>query len=87
MAIMAGGPRPSSARTQENFRLLARIRALHADQDGAVGSPRIWEDLRDAGERSGRHRVARLMRRAGLYGVPQRWLVETEMVVYSVATH
>ncbi|HKC94334.1 MAG TPA: IS3 family transposase, partial [Nitrospira sp.] len=43
-----------------------------ADHDGVVGSPRIWEDLRDAGERCGRHRVARLMRRAGLRGVPQR---------------
>jgi putative transposase len=37
-----------------------------------VGSPRIWEDLRYAGEQCGRHRVARLMRRAGLQGVPQR---------------
>ena len=37
-----------------------------------MGSPRIWEDLRYAGERCGRHRVARLMRRAGLQGVPQR---------------
>jgi putative transposase len=64
--------RAPSARMQENVRLLARIRALHADQDGAVGSSRIWEDLRYAGERCGRHRVARLMRRAGLYGVPQR---------------
>jgi putative transposase len=31
----------------------------------------MWEDLRDAGERCGRHRVARVMRRAGLHGVPQ----------------
>lgn len=45
---------------------------LHADQDGVVGSPRIWEDLRYAEERCGRHRVARLMRRARLYGVSQR---------------
>lgn len=61
-----------SARARENARLLARIRVLHADQDGVVGSPRIWEDLRYAGEQCGRHRVARLMRRAGLHGVPQR---------------
>ena len=64
--------REPSARAQENTRLLARIRQLHADQDGVVGSPRMWEDLRYAGERCGRHRVARLMRRAGLQGVPQR---------------
>ncbi len=64
--------RVPSAQAQENVRLLERIRALHADHDGIVGSPRIWEDLRYAGERCGRHRVARLMRRAGLHGVPQR---------------
>jgi len=66
------GSRPPSGRTQENARVLVRIRALHADQGGVVGSPRMWEDLRDAGERCGRHRGARLMRRAGLQGVPQR---------------
>lgn len=64
--------RAPSARTQENARLLARIRVLHANQDGVMGSPRIWEDLRYTGERCGRHQVARLMRRAGLQGVPQR---------------
>lgn len=64
--------RPPSARAQANARLLARIRVLHADQDGVVGSPRLWEDLRYAGERCGRHRVARLMRQAGLQGIPQR---------------
>jgi hypothetical protein len=40
--------RPLSGRAQKNARLLAQIRALHADHDGVVGSPRIWEDLRDA---------------------------------------
>jgi len=64
--------RPPSPRAQANARLLTQIRQLHADHDGVVGSPRIWEDLRYAGERCGRHRVARLMRRAGLQGVPQR---------------
>jgi putative transposase len=66
------GTRPLSARAQDNARLLAQIRALHAHHDGVVGSPRIWEALRYAGERCGRHRVAHLMRRAGLPGVPQR---------------
>ena len=64
--------RPPSGRAQENARLLTRIRQLHAYHDGVVGSPRIWEDLRCAGERCGRHRVARVMRRAGLHGAPQR---------------
>ncbi len=64
--------RVPSARSQENARLLTRIWQLHADSDGVIGRPQIWEDLRYAGERCGRHRVARLMRRAGLRGVPQR---------------
>ena len=64
--------REPGAHAQENARLLTRIRQLHAEADGVSGSPRICEDLRDAGERCGRHRVARLMRRAGLRGVPQR---------------
>ena len=64
--------RVPSARAQENVRLLERIRTLHAHHDGVVGSPRIWEDLRYAGEQCGRHRVARLMRQAELQGVPQR---------------
>jgi putative transposase len=62
--------RPPSGRARENARVLAQIRQRHADQDGVVGSPRRWADLRYAGERSSRHRVAGLMRRAGLQGVP-----------------
>ena len=66
--------RTPSARARENARLLTQIRQLHADSDGVIGSPRIWEDLRYAGEQCGRHRVARLMRHDGLQGVPQRRL-------------
>ncbi|OYT18970.1 MAG: hypothetical protein CCU26_13630 [Nitrospira sp. UW-LDO-01] len=64
---------PPSARTQDNTRLVARMRDLHTQHDGVLRSPRIWEELRYAGEGCGRHRVAHLMRPAGLQGVPQRW--------------
>ena len=64
--------RPPRARAQENARLVARMRDLHPQQDDVIGSLRMWEELRDAGERCGRHRVARLMRRAEVPGVPQR---------------
>ena len=72
--VFAGSPsgyygwatRPPSGRAQENARLLVRIHQLHAEHAGVVGCPRIWEDLHDAGERYGHHRVARLMRRATL---------------------
>ena len=64
--------RPPRACAQGNARLVARMRDLHPQQDDVTGSPRMWEELRDAGERCGRHRVARLMRRAEVPGVPQR---------------
>ncbi len=38
--------RVPSTRTLENTRLLTRIRQVHAEADGVIGSPRIWEDLR-----------------------------------------
>ena len=57
--------RPPSRRAQENDRLLSRIHPLHAEANGVIGSPPIWEDLRYAGERCGRQRVARLMRGLG----------------------
>lgn len=67
--------RPLSRRAVENERLLDQIRALHAESDGVRGSPRIYDELRYRGETCGKHRVARLMRLAGLQGVPQkrRW--------------
>lgn len=64
--------RPPSPRAPENARVLVQIRRLHTESDGISGSPPVWEELRNAGERCGRHRVARLMRGAGLQGVPQR---------------
>jgi len=62
--------RPMSERAKDNVRLLDRIRALHAESDGVLGSPRIWEDLRYEGERCSPNRVARLMRANAIRGVP-----------------
>jgi putative transposase len=62
--------RPLSTRDKDNQRLVARIRALHAESDGVLGSPRIWEDLRYEGERCSPNRVARLMRLNGIQGIP-----------------
>lgn len=61
-----------STRSQKNSRLSERIIALHAQSDGVMGSPRIWEELRYTGETCGRHRVARLMRRMHSYGITQK---------------
>jgi putative transposase len=67
--------RPLSAQARDNQRLLRRIEALHAGADGVLGAPRIWEDLRYAGETCSLNRVARLMRVHHLQGIPQkrRW--------------
>ena len=70
--------RPASRRKQANMRLLSRIRDLHAESDGVFGSPRMCDELRYEGESCSRNRVARLMRRDGLRGIPQRrrWRVK-----------
>lgn len=64
--------RPVSPRARDNQRLLARIEDIHAESDGVMGSPRIWEELRYEGESCSKNRVARLMQRNGLQGIPQR---------------
>lgn len=64
--------RPPSARAQDNQRLLNRIQVLHAESGGVLGSPRIWEELRYAGETCGQNRVARLMRVNAIQGIPSR---------------
>lgn len=67
--------RPPSAREQDNRRLLARIAALHTESDGVLGAGRIFEDLRYAGETASLNRIARLMHKQGIQGIPQkkRW--------------
>ena len=64
--------RPPSARQQQDTQLQVQIAALHRRSRRRYGSPRILGDLRDAGERVGKKRVARLLRAAGLQGTPPR---------------
>ena len=61
--------RPQSRRTREDRELPAEIRGIRADSGGVYGSPRIYAVLRSLGQTIGRHRVARLMRSAGLRGL------------------
>jgi len=53
---------PLSRRAQEDARLLRLIRASFAASHGVYGAPRVFLDLREAGETCSKHRVARLMR-------------------------
>lgn len=65
--------REPSLRAREDARLTTRIRAIHADRHRRVyGSPRVWGDLLDEGERIGRKRVERLMRNAGISGLQEK---------------
>lgn len=54
--------KPLSDRAIEDRRLLTLIRDSYAASSGVYGSPRVFADLREAGETCGKHRVARIMR-------------------------
>jgi putative transposase len=64
--------RGPSARAVRDQALLRQIRTSHATSRATYGAPRILQDLREAGERVGRKRVARLLRAVGLQGVSRR---------------
>ncbi len=64
--------RPQSRRTQEDKALTETIMMVHCGSRCTYGSPRIHEDLRAAGHRVGRKRVARLMKLAGIQGKTKR---------------
>lgn len=64
--------RPASARAQDNARLLDRMREIHDDSDGAIGAPRMHEDLVAEGERVGLNRIAKLMAVNGIQGWPRK---------------
>jgi putative transposase len=54
--------RPLSDQSIEGERLVKLIRQACTASDGVYGSPRVFLDLREAGERVGRKRFTRLMR-------------------------
>jgi putative transposase len=69
--------RGPSRRATEDAGLLELIRRFHRASRGTYGAPRILRDLRAAGIRVGRKRVARLLKQAGLRGVSRRKWVQT----------
>jgi putative transposase len=60
---------PLSPRAKANEVLTAKIRQSYDQSMGIYGSPRIFCDLREAGEACSENRVARLMRAAGIKSV------------------
>jgi putative transposase len=70
--------RAPSRRARRDHEVLEHIRRFHAASRGTYGAPRLHRDLRDAGVRVSRKRVARLLSAAGLRGVSRRkWLRTT----------
>lgn len=58
--------RPVSAREQANKALLEQIGVVYEESRKRYGSPRIHAELRARGVRCSKHRVARLMQKAGM---------------------
>lgn len=54
--------KPLSDRRIEDSRLLELIRDSYDGSGGVYGAPRVFGDLREAGETCGHNRVARIMR-------------------------
>jgi transposase InsO family protein len=73
--------RPESQRTRRNRSLTSQIKQIYQGSRQTYGSPRIQAELRAQGQGCGRHRVARLMRLAGLSALhKRRRKVKTTMV-------
>ena len=64
--------RPLSARARADVELTAKIQVIHRESRGTYGAPRIHAELIADAVPSGRKRVARLMRGAGVRGVSRR---------------
>jgi len=60
--------RPRSRRSEQDERLVEKVRKAHRESRQTYGSPRVHEVLRRSGERVGRRRVERLMREHGIQG-------------------
>jgi transposase InsO family protein len=68
----AWGKREPSHRQLENEQLTKQIRQAYEQGRQVYGSPRVHAELRAQGIICGKHRVARLMRQAGLRAIQKR---------------
>ena len=64
--------RGENSRGNADRQLLDKIKRIFLESETAYGSPRVFKQLREEGERVGRSRVERLMREAGLVGKAAR---------------
>ena len=71
------GAEARAAREQADRVLAAQIRAVHAEADGAYGSPRVTAELREQGMVVNEKKVARVMRKFSIAGIRLRKKVRT----------
>ncbi len=77
--------RPPSPRALKDQTLALEVAAIHAHSHARYGSPRVHAELRARGQRTGRKRVARLMRAAGLRARGRRRFRATTDSVHAMA--
>ena len=65
-AITAGGDVKSVDGNQDNRALLIEVEKVHSQSRQAYGALKTWRELKAQGVKCGRHRVARLRRKAGI---------------------
>jgi len=71
--------RPESQRGAANRAVVADIRVIYQESRQTYGSPSIWQALVQRGHRVGEHRVARLMRQAGIRAkTMKKWRATTQ---------
>ena len=71
--------RKPSTRSREDEAITQQIRECFEASRETYGSPRILRDLREKGSACGKHRLARLMRQAGIRAVaPRRFVATTD---------
>ena len=64
--------RPPSERAKRDAELVVKIHAVFDDNRQVYGRPRIFADLKEAGEGVGEKRVGRLMKQEGIQGASRR---------------
>ena len=64
--------RAAARRTREDGTLAVAVAAIYAGRHRRYGSPRVRMELRERGQRTGRKRIAQLMRIQGLRARPRR---------------
>jgi transposase InsO family protein len=71
-AAAGGKPPPPRSRRRRRDELTARIRQVFESRRGVYGSPRVFRELKAAGESCCENTVAKLMRISGLRSVARR---------------